>query len=155
MRIVNSLVFFLFFLSSNAQIEISEFDPLWKSRTDSALSIIKECDSSRYHFLQDNCTMIHFWIFDFSSIVENGTILIPQVDVKYESVSTLASVIVKESMRLNILNNLINMNEGEEEMLCLTYQLDFLLRVPEAEPEVIEDIRERLSNYWTNKKSQE
>lgn len=155
MRIVNSLIFCLFFLSSNAQIEISEFDSLWKAKTDSALSLIKECDSSRYHFLEDNCTMIHFWISDFSSIVENGAILIPQRDVKYESVSTLASVIVKESMRLNILNNLITMNEGEEEMLCLIYQLDFLLRVPEADPEVIEDIRERLSNYWTNKKSQE
>ena len=155
MRIINSLIFCLFFLSSNAQIEISEFDTLWKSRTDSALSLIKECDSSRYHFLQDNCTMIHFWIFEFSSIVENGTILVPQGEVKYGSIESIAGVIVRESMRLNLCNNLIQMDEETEEVFCRLYELDFLLKVPDIEYDLIEEARGKISDYLENKKPQE
>jgi hypothetical protein len=155
MRVVNSLVFCFLFINASSQISVSDFDNNWKDRVDSALHLINEVDSSRYYFLEDNCNKIMFWIMDFSSIVENGTILIPHGELNFGTVNSVAGVIVRESMRLNLCNNLIQMGEETEEVFCRLYELDFLLRVPDIEYDLIQESREEILNYLENKKPQE
>lgn len=155
MRILGSLALLLLSANAHSQIEVSEFDWEWKSRVDSALVLIEDIDSSRYHFLEDNCNKIQFWIFEFSSIVENGTILVPQGEVKYGSIESISGLIVRESMRLNLCNNLIQMDEETEEIFCRLYELDFLLKVPDIEYDLIEEARGKISDYLENKKPQE
>jgi hypothetical protein len=92
---------------------------------------------------------------DFSSIVENGTILIPHGELNFGTVNSVAGVIVRESMRLNLCNNLIQMGEETEEVFCRLYELDFLLRVPDIEYDLIQESREEILNYLENKKPQE
>lgn len=155
MRAINCLVFLLLFSNAYSQIDVSDFDDRWNTRVDSALHLINDVDSSRYHFLEDNCNKIRFWIMDFSSIVENGTILIPQGELNFGTVNSIAGVIVRESMRLNLCNNFIQMDVETEEIFCRLYELDFLLRVPNIEYDLIEETREEISDYLENKKPQE
>ena len=42
-----------------------------------------------------------------------------------------------------------------EEIICYLYELDFLLKVPNAEPWLINNAKEKILHYSTNKKSQE
>lgn len=155
MRFLNSLIFFFIFTSAHSQIDVQDFNESWTNRVDSALRLINETDSSRYQFLEDNCNKIRFWIMDFSSVVENGTILIPQGELNYGTINSIAGVIVRESMRLNLCNNFIGMNEETEEVLCRVYELDFLFQIPNIEKDLIEESRDEISNLLVNKKPQE
>jgi len=155
MRITNAIIFFLICLNTHSQIQIPDVGDEWKSRVESALILINEVDSSRYRFIEDNCTKIDFWISDFSSTVENGTILIPQREAQFGSITNLAAIIVHESMHLSFTNNLIDMNDNIEEIICYLYELDFLLKVPNAESWLINNAKEKILHYSTNKKSQE
>jgi len=155
MRITNAIIFFFLCFDTYSQIQIPDIGDGWKLKVDSALALINEVDPSRYLFVTDNCNKIDFWISDFSSTVSNGAILIPQREAQFGSVQNLAAIIVHESMHLNFSNNLMDINDNIEEIICYLYELDFLLQVPNVEPWLINNAKEKITYYSSHKKPQE
>jgi hypothetical protein len=54
------LLFFLllFTTSLSSQIKVADVGPNWKDRVDSALTLIKKYDSTKYKFLLKHCKQI-------------------------------------------------------------------------------------------------
>ena len=146
------LLFFIFsfyFYPSFAQIKIDKAGDGWDLKIDSAISLIKEIDSSKYFLLDSNCSKISFWLADFSSCDledSGGVIYVAARDVKLNSINNLSAVLVHESLHLQIRKKKISLSPREEENLCYRYELEFVSKIPNAEVWLKRHIIEQIEN---------
>ena len=136
-------LFYVFFFSAVSNSLYSQ--PLvhvagdaWQLQVDSAISIIKKYDPGKYELLTKVCDEVDFWMGDFSScdLAPNGTatIYIAVKDVKLNSINNLACILVHESLHLYFAKQNFRYPRALEEKICYTYELDFLEKIPNAEP---------------------
>jgi hypothetical protein len=139
----------LLFFSINlfGQIKIDDIGDNWKSRVDSALTLIKTYDSVKYGVINKYCKHITFWNGAFSTLENQETIMIAQRDMIGGSINNIAAAIVHESFHMYRWNNNLERGMNIEECLGYTYELEFLMKIPNVEPFLIEHAKEMIEFY--------
>lgn len=118
---------------ASAQIKIDKAGDGWDLKTDSALSLIKEYDSTKYTLLLDVCDRIEFWNGGYSTNDGKKTIVVCAQDVKLGSKNNLAAVLVHESLHLCYSNVEPALESKKEENMCYRYEFSFLQKLPNVE----------------------
>jgi hypothetical protein len=129
-----------------SQIKVADVGPNWKNRVDSALILIKKYDSTKYKILLKHCKQIGFSQLKFSTIEDGHTIILSTYDVSFGSLNNIASAIVHESAHLFFYNSNFFSTYSEEEKVCYSYELDFLLKIPNCEKYLINHAYKNIIN---------
>lgn len=154
MRITNALITFLFLIPTLAfsQITIDDVGDGWKSKVDSAISLIQKTDTISYQILMENCKTVEFIIGKFSTTKPPFTIAITTKDMNLNSINNIAAVLVHESYHLFIYNNHIQYNERDEEVACYVREYEFLCKLPDVEDWLFLNAMNNIILYKTPKK---
>jgi hypothetical protein len=108
--------------------------------------LIKKYDSTKYKFLLKHCKQIGFSQLKFSTIEDGNTIILSTYDVNFGSLNNIASAIVHESAHLFFYNSNFFSTASEEERVCYSYELDFLLKIPNCEKYLINNAYKNISS---------
>ena len=127
------LAFLLITNTVFGQIKIADVGDGWKSKVDSAISLIKEKDSAAYQMLVENCREVEFIMGDRSSTKPPHVIAITVKDMNLNSINNIAAVLVHESYHLYIWNNKIKLTPKREEYEAYTHEYVFLCRLENVE----------------------
>jgi hypothetical protein len=141
---------FLFPLLVSAQPKVHPAGDGWHLKVDSAMNIIKKYDPEKYELLLEVCDEIGFWVSNFSSNgINNGvsSIYVANKDIHLNSINNLACVLVHESLHLYILKKSIKLGKKQEEKTCYLYELEFLNKLPNPEPWLIENTKTKIKLY--------
>jgi hypothetical protein len=141
------LLFVTLIIPIHSQIKIDDVGDGWKLRVDSAVTLIKNIDPEKYEYLTEVCNHISYWNGGFSTIEDTSTILITQRDMLYGSINNIAAIIIHESKHLFYLKNHIQLPPHEEELRCYKYELSFLTKIPNVEPWLISNAKEKIKLY--------
>jgi hypothetical protein len=143
------LLFFLFIftITSNAQIKIEDVGDNWKLKVTEALRLIEKTDSEKYLTLIDVCNHISFWNGKFSTTEDSKTIMISQKDMNFNSINNIAAILVHESKHLFFLKHNCSLPPNDEEIVCYRYELNFLGKVPNVEPWLIQNAKNKIKYY--------
>jgi hypothetical protein len=140
-------IFFPLILS--AQIKIDDVGDGWKNKVEQAIEVVKQYDPEKYTLLMENCEHISYSLLHFSTTENGNTILISQKEILKGNVNDIAAILVHESLHLYLLRNQIKMAFNEEEILCYTYELELLFKVPNVEPWLLSHAKTQIE-FYTN-----
>jgi hypothetical protein len=134
---------FILLLSVNTygQIKIDDVGSGWKTKIEQALTIIQNNDSESYDMVKKYCKKITYIISTFSTTQNGDTILITTKDMNNVSINNIAAIIVHESFHLKALHNNYGFSEQEEEFKAYDVELNFLKKIPNVEPWLIENAK--------------
>jgi hypothetical protein len=135
-------IFFPFLLS--AQIKIDDVGDGWKNKVEQAIEVIKQYDPEKYTLLMENCEHISYSLLPFSTTETQNTILIAQKEIIAGNINDLAATLVHESLHLYFWRNNIVFPKNEEEILCYTYELELLFKIPNVEPWLISHAKKQI-----------
>ena len=138
-------IFFPFILS--AQIKIDDVGDGWKNKVEQAIEVIKQYDPEKYTLLMENCEHISYSLLSFSTTETQNTILIAQKEIIAGNINDLAATLVHESLHLYFWRNNIVFPKNEEEILCYTYELELLFKVPNVEPWLLSHAKAQIELY--------
>ena len=144
MRLFFLLLFVVLFTPIYSQVKIDDVGDGWKLRVDSAVALIRNTDSDKYGLLIKVCDHVSYWNGGFSTIEDSSTILITQKDMLYGSINNIAAIIIHESKHLYYLRNKISLTPHEEELRCYKYELSFLIKVPNVEPWLVDNAKDKI-----------
>jgi hypothetical protein len=147
MKYVLLLLLFIFTVKSNAQIKIEDVGDNWKTKVTEALLLIKSTDSEKYLTLIDVCNHISFWNGGFSTTEDSKTIMISQKDMNFNSINNIAAILVHESKHLFFLKHNCALTPNDEEIVCYRYELNFLGKIPNVEPWLIQNAKNKIKYY--------
>jgi hypothetical protein len=97
----------------------------------------------------ENCEHISYSLLHFSTTENGNTILISQKEILKGNINDIAAILVHESLHLYLLRNQIKMAFNEEEILCYTYELELLFKVPNVEPWLLSHAKTQIE-FYTN-----
>jgi hypothetical protein len=140
-------IFFPFILSS--QIKIDDVGDGWKNKVEQAIEVVKQYDPEKYTLLVENCEHISYSLLAFSTTENGTTILISQKEILKGNINDIAAILVHESLHLYLLKNRIKMAFNEEEILCYTYEIELLFKVPNVEPWLLSHAKAQIE-FYTN-----
>jgi len=135
-------IFFPFIIS--AQIKIDDVGDGWKNKVEQAIEVIKQYDPEKYTLLMENCEHISYSLLPFSTTETQNTILIAQKEIIAGNINDLAATLVHESLHLYFWRNNIVFPKNEEEILCYTYELELLFKIPNVEPWLISHAKKQI-----------
>jgi hypothetical protein len=138
-------IFFPFILS--AQIKIDDVGDGWKDKVEQAIEVVKQYDPEKYTLLKENCEHISYSLLSFSTTENGTTILIAQKEIIAGNINDLAATLVHESLHLYFWRNNMILPENEEEILCYTYELELLFKIPDVEPWLISHAKKQIELY--------
>jgi predicted metal-dependent peptidase len=138
-------IFFPLILS--AQIQIDDVGDGWKNKVEQALDIVQKYDPEKYTLLMENCEHISYSLLPFSTTESGTTILISQKEILKGNIDDIAAILVHESLHLYLLKNHIKMAFNEEEILCYTYELELLFKIPNVEPWLLSHAKAQIEFY--------
>jgi len=138
-------IFFPLILS--AQIKIDDVGDGWKNKVEQAIEVVKQYDPEKYTLLMENCEHISYSLLPFSTTENGTTILIAQKEIIVGNINDLAATLVHESLHLYFLKNNMILPENEEEILCYTYELELLFKIPYIEPWLINHATKQIEFY--------
>lgn len=141
------LLFYITISSSFAQIEIADVGDGWKSKVDSAISIIKKYDLEKYNVLLETCHNIGYWNSNFSTTEGDSMITISVADMKGPNIYNIAAILIHESMHLYIKQLYFKLDPNKEESLCYRYELNFLMNIPDVDPWLIANAIKMIEYY--------
>jgi hypothetical protein len=122
----------------------------WDQKIDSAISLIRETDPAKYSLLESNCSKVSFWVSDFSSNEitqeERGIIYISTKEIGLNSINNLAAVLVHESLHLYLSRKGAKFPVEKEENYCYKYELEFIRKLPNPEPWLVQHTQEQIKN---------
>lgn len=130
-----------------SQLKITDVGDGWKNKVDSALMIIKEYDLEKYNVILETCNVIGYWNESFSTTEGDSVILISTKDMNYGNIYNIAAILVHESMHLYIKQLYSKLSVGKEEVICYTYELNFLYKVPNVDQWLIENAVNKIKYY--------
>lgn len=137
-------------MCSFAQIKVHPAGDGWHLKIDSAMKLIEKYDPEKYALLTEVCDEVGFWVSNFSSNgINNGvsSIYVANKDIHLNSINNLACVLVHESLHLYILKKSIRLGKKQEEKTCYLYELEFLNKLPNPEPWLIENTKTKIKLY--------
>ena len=132
---------------SFTQIKIDDVGDGWKGKIEQSLAIVKQYDTEKYNLLIESCTHISYSLLSFSTTENGNTILISQKQIMAGNINDLAATLVHESLHLFILKNKLKMPENYEEVVCYTYELEMLLKIPNVEPWLVNHATKQIEFY--------
>jgi len=149
MYIKNALISFFLFMTTSlfSQITIDDVGDGWKSKVDSALTLIKNTSPEHWNQVEKSCKHITFWIGDFSTTIDSSTVMICRKDMNIKSINNLACVIIHESHHLYIQQNDIVLTPQKEELECYYWELEFINKVTNSEEWLKQHIIRCIINY--------
>lgn len=130
-------------LTLSAQIKIDDVGDGWQGYMQQSIELIKHVDSTKYQQLIATCNHIGYWNGLYST-TEDSTILISNREAQRGNIHDLAAALVHESMHLYIIQQQIILTPNEEETICYLYELDFLSKIPNVEPWLIQHVLRQL-----------
>jgi hypothetical protein len=148
MKLLIICLSFIPFLSFT-QIKIDDVGDGWKGKVEQAIEIVKQYDSEKYTLLMENCKHISYSLLAFSTTENGNTILISQKEILKGNINDIAAILVHESLHLYLLQNQIKMAFNEEEILCYTYELELLFKIPNVEPWLLSHAKSQIE-FYTN-----
>ena len=141
---------FLMILPLFGQIQVDKAGDGWDQKIDSAISLIRETDPDKYSLLESNCSKVSFWVSEFSSNEitpeEKGIIYISTKEIGLNSINNLAAVLVHESLHLYLSRKGANFPVEKEENYCYKYELEFIRKLPNPEPWLVQHTQEQIKN---------
>lgn len=145
----NLLFFFLILinLKTFGQIKIDQVGDNWQPKVEQAIKLIKKTDRQKYDYLVQHCKKITFFDGKFSTVEGKDVIVLGNADISSQSIENVASALVHETMHLILIQNGVNLSEQQEECICYSYELNFLLNVPNCPEFLIKNCRRMLSVY--------
>jgi hypothetical protein len=132
---------------SFTQIKIDDVGDGWKQKVEQAIEVVKQYDTEKYTLLIENCKHISYSLLPFSTTESGTTILIAQKEIITGNINDLAATLVHESLHLYILKNKLLMPENYEEVICYTYELEMLLKIPNVEPWLVNHATKQIEFY--------
>lgn len=139
----NILFILLFSISSYAQIKIDDVGDGWKAKVEQALVVIQTNDTEAFDMVKKHCKKISYLVSTFSTTQNGDTVLITTNDMKAKSINNIAAVIVHESFHLKALHDNYGLTEQEEESKAYGVELKFLEKLPNVEPWLIENAKNK------------
>ena len=146
-KLLSVLLFLFISIYSFGQLKITDVGDGWKNKVDSALKILQTYDIEKYNVILETCTLIGYWNESFSTTEGDSVILISTKDINNESINNIAAILVHESMHLFIKQLYAKINPNREETICYVYELNFLYKVPNVEPWLIENTTSKIKYY--------
>jgi hypothetical protein len=119
------------------------------ARIDSAKALINRIGGVYSENLSEYCSQITTWGGPYASCYadrgKKGVIYLTEVDVKYGDVENIAAAIVHESMHLKFFHD--DNHPDEEEKICYEYELEFLFKVPNIDPWLLDNAHKMIIFY--------
>ena len=119
------------------------------ARIDSAKALINRIGGVYSENLSEYCSQITTWGGPYASCYadrgKKGVIYLTEVDVKYGDVENIAAAIVHESMHLKFFHD--DNHPDEEEKICYEYELEFLFKVPNIDPWLLDNALKMIIFY--------
>lgn len=117
-----------------AQIQVDDVGDGWKSKVDSAITLIKSVSPEAWSVLDSTTSHIEFWLGDRSSTrpdpnFNKGTILLAVDEIELGIVN-IAAVLVHESLHLSFHQKQLKIDQNQEEITAYVWELLFLMKVP-------------------------
>lgn len=134
-------------LNTSAQIKVADVGDGWKNKVDSALELIKTYDPQKYTILTTYCDHVGYWNGSFSTTEGSSTIMISTREMRAGNVNNIAAILVHESLHLYYLKTNAKLDEYVEEVNCYTYELDFLLHIPNVEYWLVDHAKKQIKKY--------
>lgn len=128
------------------QIKVPNVGDGWKPKVEAALEVIKTYDCDKYVELLNVCTEIEYWTGSFAT-TDKTSIIIPTSELKAGVINDIAAILVHESLHLYFLKHNVKLDPREEERLCYLYELEFLKKIPNVEPWLIEHAEKQIKLY--------
>jgi len=144
MKLLAKCLSILFPFLLSAQIKIDDVGDGWKNKVEHAIEVIKQYDPEKYTLLMENCEHISYSLLPFSTTETQNTILIAQKEIIAGNINDLAATLVHESLHLYFWRNNIVFPKNEEEILCYTYELELLFKIPDVEPWLISHAKKQI-----------
>ena len=145
MRIWIFLILLILSSYSFSQIKITDVGDGWKDKVDQALDTIQKYDTVKYNTLITKCKTIGYWNNSFATTEPPNTILIPTKEMNFGNIYNICAILIHESCHLLLYGK--NIKNSNEELMAYSYELDFLLKVPNANLWLIENAKKNIQNY--------
>lgn len=126
-----ALLFLLIPIFCKGQIIVDKAGDGWDLKIDSAMSLIKQYDSTKYGLLLKICDKVEFWNGSYSTNDGKKTIVVSVNDVKLNSINNLAAVVIHESFHLYLSEK--SLDNKKEENMCYKYEFSFIEKLPNVE----------------------
>lgn len=130
---------------SFSQVKIADVGDGWKGKVEQALDTILKYDSVKYNNIISVCQNIGYWNNTFSTTEPPSTILIPTKEMNFGNIYNICAILVHESYHLLLYGK--NINPNKEEYWAYSYELDFLLKVPNVDGWLIENATTKKQSF--------
>ena len=145
MKIWQLLISLMFWSSSISQINIADVGDNWKGKVQQALDTIQKYDTVKYNNLITKCNNIGYWNNTFATTEPPHTILIPTSEMNFGNIYNICAILIHESYHLLIYGR--NMGPSQEEYWAYSYELDFLMKVPNVDEWLIQNAQNKINYY--------
>jgi hypothetical protein len=135
----------MFWSSSISQINIADVGDGWKGKVQQALDTIQKYDTVKYNNIITKCNNIGYWNNSFATTEPPNTILIPTSEMNFGNIYNICAILIHESYHLLIYGR--NMNPNQEEYWAYSYELDFLMKVPNVDGWIIQNAQTKKETF--------
>jgi hypothetical protein len=135
----------MFWSSSISQINIADVGDGWKGKVQQALDTIQKYDTVRYNNIITKCNNIGYWNNTFATTEPPNTILIPTSEMNFGNIYNICAILIHESYHLLLYGR--NMGPNQEEYWAYSYELEFLMKVPNVDGWLIENAQNKINYY--------
>jgi hypothetical protein len=135
----------MFWSSSFSLVHIADVGDGWKSKVQRALDTIQKYDTVKYNNLITKCNNIGYWNNTFATTEPPYTILIPTSEMNFGNIYNICALLIHESYHLLLYGK--NMDPNQEECWAYSYELDFLMKVPNVDEWLIQNAQNKIKYY--------
>ena len=139
------MILLMFWSSSISQINIADVGDGWKGKVQQALDTIQKYDTVKYNNIITKCNNIGYWNNTFATTEPPHTILIPTSEMNFGNIYNICAILIHESYHLLIYGR--NMNPNQEEYWAYSYELDFLMKVPNVDGWLIQNAQTKKETF--------
>ena len=139
------MISLMFWSSSISQINIADVGDGWKGKVQQALDTIQKYDTVKYNNIITKCNNIGYWNNTFATTEPPNTILIPTSEMNFGNIYNICAILIHESYHLLIYGR--NMNPNQEEYWAYSYELDFLMKVPNVDGWIIQNAQTKKETF--------
>ena len=139
------MISLMFWSYSISQINITDVGDGWKGKVQQALDTIQKYDTVKYNNLITKCDNIGYWNNTFATTEPPHTILIPTSEMNFGNIYNICAILIHESYHLLIYGR--NMNPNQEEYWAYSYELDFLMKVPNVDGWIIQNAQTKKETF--------
>jgi hypothetical protein len=147
MKILQLLIFLMFWSPSISQIKITDVGDGWKGKVEQALDTIQKYDIEKYYLIMETCKVVAFWNGGFSTTESDSIITIPSKEMNNGNIYNIAAILVHESLHLYFLTTKFKLNPNVEEVIAYQHELEFLKKIPCVDEWLIQNAQNKIKYY--------